>query len=1330
MGRKVLTESCVIQCCHGGTVEHPSSDGIRTIGGLKPNFTADILDAPVSGCPIPFTPCTKVAAIADAMTEPNVTGSGGTYALDVAGCQTDQGATLKIASRANTNSSSAVKAGTDNKVKGKEPTALEERKTKEKKEKEKYKLYLLRESQNILFKKIYKPLRPSQNFYDVQTFYGTLNTHPSIREKIVPFTLAFVYIKLHDNTIDEYRIINAGSLYAETFKDIKYKDENNCTNDYISLNDGEKIEIFYSNIQLSKDKKKRQDYLNNLTGVEFDPTTTNFFLKDPNSIDSNIIDVDTFTLQEKYDPVKEHEEKVALAKKEGKNADFKLYPLSVVMTVPDAIGQVEDMLNIYEWRYKMNYSKNDSFLNDIKKKNAYTYAVADKMDYFYVSCDEQKTYDTNITKLKELFRKLADEICTGSLASLVVRAENDIASLDEIITPAFDTAINYFNEVSHINKSFFKNILSDTKQSREERNRHLRFAYHEDEFRITSKGLSCTYHGRDEFVGAKKNNIAIRNIFEQRIKFKYNKENINYGNLIIKNEKDERYKAYQKNPLDMLALLVFAIYFSKEYKSEVEKSGLKDTAKDFYSTLKECFPLPAIGDENIKDIKTLIDTQKYSYAKIASNENKLLEQFESIDSINKKFSYDTTLIKSPADVFSDLYLPSDGQTFINSPQNPKDLLLKANELMQSEEFKKVILAYKKMDTFDDGHQEEYLHISQGLLYTFLKNRSDLDDEANISSPFCTKNKHLLEFAEHLSELKNGLKDETKKEKLFNLSIREQYTKVLHTHVSHSLIETVENTDGFSSRNTNAKAFLQKHKIKNEEQTLDLSNLLSPNFGDSDEKKKDIATYYSALLKIEGYTSKIGNVIEKYNKKYTEDNSFDSITSRNEVETTYTYNPKYKSLLSSIQTLSVFVAGINATKAIVGKEDLKYKDIFPLISDMYTTVDAFSKTIPKTKTAVVKNVQQFLGEDNFKKIASFKIMAKVGIISIAINAIYEIEQLEDADIDGSVAIVAKNITVIALLLAPAYLAVVPGIGWIAALGVLAVEVAWEFYIKDIFIDTPLESYVMKSLLYYDDVVTKGTKPYTTIRGYPIYRYTNDTLYETTLFKEAVNSEKKDFVKGFGSLKEVQNFIGDNYDEYAEQFNNAMHHELSSLQALASGYKIEIINITENKTYLHVEQKLKTKIKIPKNMLQNNIQVILSIDTKDTKIYESELTALGKVPSLPDDFTYDTIARKKTVNNQIELSNNIQEKEALDFPKKEVSLLLINRDITLKYKIEYHSYSIEPDPINQIFQALISLEIKKIKLTPLNSKDNDKIDKIVQIRKKNENTLLQEQQKKDT
>ncbi|WP_345980436.1 hypothetical protein [Sulfurimonas sp. HSL3-2] len=1321
MARKVLTESCVIQCAHGGTVNHPSSDAIRTIGGLKPNFCTDILNAPISGCPVPYTPCTQVAATSSAMTEANVTGSGGTYALDVSGCQTDQGAALQIVSRANSNSATNVKSSADNKVEGEKATKEEKEKAKNKKEKERYNLYLLRESQDIFAEKVYKPLRPSRAFADIKTFYGTMDTNPLIREKIVPFTLAFVYIKLKDGNINEYRIISRGSLYGETFKDIKYKDEKNVARDYIPLYDGDEIEIFYSNVQLSKDKSKRETMLGKLLGIKFDPTDANkkdesFFLKDPNAIDSNQISQKTFKLQKEYDPVKEHKEKVKKAEAEGKSTEFKLYPLNAVMTIPDPLGQAEDLLNIYEWSYKTTFSQNDSHLRGLKQTNAYTYAVSSQIDYFYVSSDEQKEYDDNIKKLKKLYRTLADEVCKGEFASLIVKGENNIASLDEIITPAFDTAQNYLNEIRFINHSFFKNVLDGVHSSRHHHENH---PYDEDAFVVSSKGLTCKYVGLIDFLSVNEENVYVRRRYAQKTK-EYN--DVNYGYLVLSDATD-RYKPYQQNPAEMLALLVFSLFFSKAHKEKAKKSKVYESAKEFFYTLKNSRPMPVISDENIKNTKKLIDDQSHSYAKICKRENKLLEQFENIDGTNKEFAFDNSKIQAPKKAFSDLYMPKEFSNFFRSPTNPKELLLKAKDLITADEFKKVFKAYGEMDKFDSQLQEqEYLNTVMGLLYTFMEDKSLLDAEANINSPFNNEEKHLLSLAEHVIKLRNDITDDAFKSKIFNLPIREHYTKTLHSHIGHSMVQTERNKQGFTARQGNAEAFLKKYvsKKKEEETKLDLSNLLSSNFDISKESEKSIADYYESLKTIEGFASKAGDVAEKYG---------DDIDSEARVQITKIQNtPAYKTLLASIKTLSIFVAGVNVAIGVINYKKLKYNDIFPLIGDTYTTIDSFSKVAPKSKEAVVESVQKFLGEENFVKIASWKLMAKVGLVAIAISAVYDINHLQEDDFDGGVAIVTKNLTIIALMVAPGMLATVPAIGWIAALGVLAVELAWEFYLKDMFVDTPLESYIMKSLLFHKFDDDSILAPMFSPLGYAIYRYYSGKPYKSILFAEAVNAQHKQLVQGFDTLEDVQNFIGDNQDKYAELFNNALQYELSALKAVAFGYKVDVLD-PESKDYYGMPQELQTTIKIPKEMLQNNIQIMLKIDTEYKTIYESPDTPLGKMPPMPKDFTYDIIERKFLRNGKVVTSNDINGLEAEMLSKKDISLLIVNRDIALKYKIQLHCVydkaEYMPKETYTANQAL-TLKIEKLKITPLEGKEKSMLDNIVYARREKEKSLAKQKE----
>ncbi|MEJ2372364.1 MAG: hypothetical protein P8Y16_00910, partial [Sulfurimonas sp.] len=1104
-------------------------------------------------------------------------------ALDVSGCLTDQGASLVVESRANSNSATAKKSSANNSVEGEEPTEEAVKEVKEKEQKEQYRLHLLRESKNAFLKKIYKPLRPSRSFEDIKTYYGTMDTNVLIREKKVPFTLAFVYVKLADESINEYRIISRGSLYAESFKDIVYKDEKNVERAYIPLYDGEPVAIFYSNIQLSSDQTKRTQALNNFTGVAFDPSDTNkddksFFLKDPSSINTNEISEESFKLQKEYDPLKEHEKKVKEAEAEGKSTDFKLYPLDSVATIVDPIGEAEDLFNIYERSYKTSFSNNDIHLNQLKKKNSYLYAVSNQIDYFYVSKDEQSKYDADLKKLKRLYRKLADEVCEGKFANKINKGKNDITALNKIIDPAYHTALNYLNQVKFINKSFFKNVLDGVVNNRGHRESHL---YNEDQFIISANNLTTKYVGLVTFESVKRENVFIRRRYDQG---RSPIRDVNYGYLILDNEEDDKYTAHQKSAQDMLALLVFALFFSKEYEAEAKATGVYDTAKEFYITLKNARPLPAIGDDNIKNVQNMITSQKHSYAKICSRENKLLDQFENIDTINQECSFDTANIKSPQAFFNNLYIPKSFSEFYKAKLNPKDILTKGVEVSQTAEFKQIFKAYEELKEFDSTlHMRESLNTMMGLLFTFMDTKSRLDAEAVISSPFTNKAKHIVSLLEHYVDLKNELSEEEFYTEIFTLPIHKHFVNALNSHILHSLIQGDKNEQGFSERQGNAQALLTKYKPdKNEIKEFDLSNLLSDDFDISEETKKTIADYYGALTKIESYASKTVAVADEYAQANS--NSFDDILSKEEVKkTTFQNTPQYKAITSTIKSLSIFVAGMNVAIAVFDKNKLKGKDILPLAIDTYATLETFSKVMPKTRAAVLDSVKSLLSAEELARIASFKVLAHAGMVAVAITAYYDVTELQEGDVDGGVAILTKNITVIALLAAPIYLAAVPGIGWVAALGILAVEVAWELYIKDVFVDTPIESYIMKSLLFHKHDDESMLAPMMFPVGYAVYRFFSDNPYQVQLFSETINAKHKDMIEGFSDMQELQEYLGDNQEKYEELFNNALQYELTALKSVALGYKVDILDPID-KDYYGMPQTLQTTIKIPKEVMR--------------------------------------------------------------------------------------------------------------------------------------------------
>ncbi len=1324
MSRKVLTQSCVIQCSHGGTVVHPSSDPIRVIGGLKPNFCVDILGASISGCP-KKKPCTVVSSISSAMTETNVNGTSGTYALDVAGCKTNKGAALVIASRANLNSFSLPPSGIDN-VLGADASESEKQKANEKKEDEKYNLYLIRESKDFFLENIYKPLRACRAYNKIQEYYGTMDTHPQIREKIVTYTKAFVYIKLSSKKIEEYKIISKGSLFAQTTKEIKYKDENNIEHDYIPLYDGEEIEIFYTNVQVRAEQKKRAEDLSLFKSTKFDPTVPSknkkesFFIDDISSINSNEIFNYNIDLAKEFDPKKAHQNKIKAAKEKGTSTNFTMYPLNVVTTLDDVLGKAEDMFNHYEWNYKTVFANNDSYIKNVKKKNAYIYSVANKLDYFYVSPEEQKDYDKNVNKLKHLYRELANTICNGSLGELIVKDIKNISNLADIIDPAYDTAINYFNEVEYINKSFFKNILKDENGKIEKSGKY----YNGYEFRIVNNGLSCAYNGMLKINLLKNYNKRISEKFVKSYNPKFTKNYpASYKWLELGNGADEKYNNYSKYGGKVLALLVFAIYFSDKYKKEVEKSGLKNIVEDFYYTLKTSKALPNIGDDNIKDIRAIIKEQKSTYSKIFQRkDNKLLEQYESLDKINQEMSYDISLAKiaKPQKLFSDLYLDLDFESFhYNDMPNTKTFLEEFEKILVSSEIKDILTSYKNIQEFDKKDIEtDYYNTMLNLIYFFTANRSLLDAESNKNSPFNTNQAHILDLIKELTKRRNEIEDIEYAKKIFELPIGEVYYSILHSHFAHSLVKSERNKEGFSQRQGNAQSFIDSFEVEDKRYEIDVSDLLDANYEKTLESKKKIEVFYEKIKFIDGISSKLRDMDEQIMSNMVDiDND-----ELKEIGYGFKNSSKYKAFMKSTKALSTFVAGANVAAAIFSKKALNKADIFSLSQDIHALSTVLAENMPKTVSSIQIHLQKVLSAQKITRIGSMKLLSKVGAVGVIVATVYEVQKTDENDIDGKAAIIVKNMMIAASML------IIPGIGWIGALAVILatiiIEVVWEMWIKDAFVDTNIEAYLFKSLLFNQEEHSSYKYNFTKVLN--VFSSSTTDPYESKIFTQTVNEKLENKIEGFKSYIELQRYIGSNYEKNSDIFDNAMQYELINLKAVIYGYKIEVDEGVYEKEFTNggmVEfvYEFKTKINIPKEIMQNNLSIEFKRDVDYKTIHKSDILKEGEVPKMRNDFKYETID-----------VNKMDKHLAKILEKKGSHLLIINRDITLKYKIEYemdHDIDLKlfSYPGSASLEDSLELEIKSIKLVPLNDEEKLMMEKSTYGYKVQENQEVNKEKK---
>ena len=407
--------------------------------------------------------------------------------------------------------------------------------------------------------------------------------------------------------------------------------------------------------------------------------------------------------------------------------------------------------------------------------------------------------------------------------------------------------------------------------------------------------------------------------------------------------------------------------------------------------------------------------------------------------------------------------------------------------------------------------------------------------------------------------------------------------------------------------------------------------------------------------------------------------------------------------------------MNLSSFAFSKKALKNEDIFPLIESTGKLIGFMGELMPKTKANIIEQSQKILSVENLRNINNFNTLAKVGMAAIVVSTYYEIQKVEDTNLDAKVAIIMKNSLELSLLIIPLCVTV-PIVGFAAAVIVFAIDIAWRFYLKDVFLDSAIETYALKSLLYnHKDKVSsfeflKVINP----AGYTLYSsiysfFDEKTAYNTLLLKEVMN-KKENIIPGFETYKHLQNFIAQNYDKYEQEFEEALKYELTNLKIALNDYKIQkeetVVNNLEHNPY---SLYLKTQIKIPKETLQNNIEVILKTNNYLRTINKSEILKYKHLPKMPEDFTYDTVVNS---NLRAFLNHKINKRHFED-----VYIYIINRDICLKYKISYEVKYTKDDIsyYTGMQKERISVQISDINLSPLIKEDETIINASIQRRK---------------
>jgi hypothetical protein len=1310
----IVVEEGFIKCACGGKVTLKSTVSGYTIGGKKPLFWKDILNAPVT-CPRGKNKCSKVVAITGAGTENNVGSKNQPYLLRTDGFQTDKGRPVVFVSAGQNNSRVLAPPSTsDEEIKEEEPTEVAVKEAEEKINKEKYKLYLLRPTKDNKNIDIYKPLRATRAFMKTENYFSfDKDINPRIKDKIYSELESYVYVKTK-KSIDEYKVISRGTLCAESLNEISYKDEQYIVRKYIALENDDDIEIFYSNVKLRKSQNNRKADLSKFKAIKLNPKTLvstkekAFYIKDLTSLASNEITKEDVQTQKKFDPLKKYEK------------NTKLYPLNVVATIEDEFGIVEDLKNYYEFSFKKNFVENELIIDAIREKNTYVYTVANQLNYFYVPEKTKEKYAKNLNKLREYYNTFVREILYGKLSHIIF--EDESLDLANIVVPNFDLASNYYKQIQFLNKSFFAN---------------MKIELYNGQLKFSRNQLNYYYNPKYTNTEVEIRNNDIRKYIEER--------GINraihtaHGYLTFSNF-DADYKEYREDSNKLLSLLVFSILFSGDYDDDLKAiEGMEDKKIEFYNLLINMRPLPGISDDDIKNISYVMKNQDlykkmfegstkksgFIFKKEHVDKNTLLAQFDNLEYVHKKVSFSYKEAKSmqiqTALEFEDLYKSKDLSTFTSDVNllSPDVILKNLIKQQESPKIKALLLLYGNIKEFDSEDEKiKYHYLMQNLSYELLKIIAFMDEELNISSIFNDHSKDILTFMMKLVETRETIENVNawvefrEKKKLFF----ERYSMEVNSMVTHACVQNGHNNDDkkFNERQTNAISFLNKisklHELKTKidfkfskeikkDPNTSYKSMITNNFDTAQKVQDTAATLYSTLSAINGMTKRLNEAngvleeikaltneskaLEKEYKKLKNDSSKRKYIKKKKYEEILREIEEKKSklkklvgntvnvdeyskagqdniklkvykknILASTKALSNVVALIGIVNYANSYEKLKLSNLTGFASDVTTLSLLTLEYLEKGKNNVKAITSSIAKAANKAKLNLGIFAYRLDIFITIIAGVSRYSQLDEKDIDGKVLTgVVSGLQVLFLFRATFAGFLLAG----------ATELAYQIIINFThIINSSIENYINKSLLFKiksDDSIK---------------------LRAVILNRTLEGSSLK--VPQFKNFEAIQTFIGDNYDKHKGILDSALLNEISVLKKTLSGLELELFS----KRYQSDKAGLMkaTRVKIPKQIFSDKkFKLIIKTDENKYEVMNTKGSTI-----LEDFYTYDL------ANNDI-----IEPSKIIDLKYKKYSIIVLTENMALKYSyyysikdIEYISVeNFEEDFINQKDENFIGI-----------------------------------------
>jgi len=350
------------------------------------------------------------------------------------------------------------------------------------------------------------------------------------------------------------------------------------------------------------------------------------------------------------------------------------------------------------------------------------------------------------------------------------------------------------------------------------------------------------------------------------------------------------------------------------------------------------------------------------------------------------------------------------------------------------------------------------------------------------------------------------------------------------------------------------------------------------------------------------------------------------------------------------------------------EQLKFHNLVQASSDLISFTKAIGEMGAKAhENSGARKIGEIIGKIIERDESAWKLIAKLGAIGVAANTINELNEMEDEDTDGKVAVATKNALVIALLFVP---------GWQAVAVIMAVELAWAF-LKDSFVDSSLEAFLKQTLLFNnrrpgefgDQLGYSLSTLFTLIKGdnapesylAPILLGTVHSQTKSLLFKGSETSPEA--ITGFKSSKEVRQFVADNYDAHPQIFKAANESEISILKSFLYGHSLKLVD-NEKRIPLVVD---KTAINL---LSDNEIEFSAGLQRDMTKLYLT-YTKQGKpiYEELPLSAGFDVTTHLIEQGLYSGPATIPDQKKELQNIFRDVAFITVSKESLLKFRLTY-------------------------------------------------------------